>query len=179
MYIFNRNNNRFVRRLQGHYQAVVSVFILLIIGIVIFLVTWQASPIPSGIAKQINYVIFYPQTTSALQIKSSSIKYDRSIKQLSFIASFGGSTLTFSEQSTPDAFNIGLNYYNEFVQNLGDYDTFSAIDGTVSLTRPTGLSQETAVMNAKGTLMFVKSSKNLDEDSWKLLFNSFKFIQPS
>ncbi|HUD05657.1 MAG TPA: hypothetical protein VMR18_01895 [Candidatus Saccharimonadales bacterium] len=66
---------------------------------------------------------------------------------------------------------------NSIIEKLNGYASFDSVDGTVSLTNPTEVKSETAVMNAKGTLLFAKSNGNLSENSWKLLFNSLDYSQ--
>jgi hypothetical protein len=134
--------------------------------------------IPTAIQKQVNFVIFYPQPNNQITLEKSTIKYDKSIAQISYIVNFANQHITFSEQASPDSFAADPTFYSNFVQKLNGYATFDSLNGTVNLTLPTEIKTETGVMNAKGTLVFVKSSGNLSENNWKLLFNSLSYTQP-
>jgi len=136
--------------------------------------------IPENIAQQVNFVIFYPAPTNQIVIQKPSFKYDKSIKQISFIVRFDGQSITFAEQSSPDSFSDDPNFYPQFIQKLNGYATFASIDGSVDLTVPKEIKDEAGVMNAKGTLLFAQSTTgNLSENAWKQLFNSLVYVQPN
>jgi hypothetical protein len=139
----------------------------------------KPSTIPESILKQVNFVIFYPNPSGQTMIERNTIKYDKSLEQVSFIVDFGGRSITFAEQSSPDSFAADPNFYPEFIEKLGGYVTFNSVSGRVDLTRPAQVNAETGVMNARGTLLFAKSNGNLNENNWKLLFNSFSYTQPN
>jgi hypothetical protein len=135
--------------------------------------------IPENITQQVNFVIFYPAKTNQIVIQRPSFKYDKSIKQVSFIVRFSGQSITFAEQSSPDSFSDDANFYPQFIQKLNGYAAFDSINGTVNLTVPTETKNEAGVMNAKGTLLFAQSTTgNLNENNWKELFNSLSYVQP-
>ena len=138
----------------------------------------RPSVIPSAIRRQANFAIFYPNPSKQIYILPSSFKYDTSLSQVAFAARFANRSITFAEQSSPDSFAATPTFYANFITKLGGYATFSSIDGTVSLTEPAQVNAQTAVMNTKGTLLFAKSSNDMSENNWRLLFNSLSFTQP-
>jgi hypothetical protein len=132
-------------------------------------------PIPKNIQSQLDFTPYLIQPDTGVTIDKGSYKYDLSQKGLSFIATgkdFG--KLTVSEQATPQQFIDIPEVYSKLVDKLNRYGAFDNDMGTVYLTRPddqrTG---QTAVINSKGVLMFVRSSKNLSDDQWRKLFGSF------
>jgi len=68
--------------------------------------------------------------------------------------------------------------YDKVVTSMNGYGKFDCDSGTVHLTRPKDLAgKQAAVMNAKGTLMFVKPASDLSEDQWRKLFNGLEVIK--
>jgi hypothetical protein len=139
----------------------------------------RGSVVPRTIAKQVNFVIFYPKPSQQTGIEEKTFKYSSSLGQVSFIVNFAGQQITFAEQSSPDSFSVDPSFYSAFIQKLNGYATFDSIDGRVDLTQPTEVNAQTAIMNAKGTLLFAKASGNISENNWRLLFNSVVYNQPS
>jgi hypothetical protein len=150
---------------------------LVIILAVTFLLWPKSSIVPPTITKQTDFVLFYPNDP-AISTQKETFKYDPSAKIFSFTASLQGKTIAFTEQSTPSQFSDIPQYYPALIDKLNGYDSFQNAIGQVDLTRPTEVKSETAVMNAKGTLVFARSNGDLSKDSWKLLFNSLSYIQP-
>jgi hypothetical protein len=159
-------------------RSIVAIVLLLAVVICVYAYTRGPSAVPSTIREQANFAIFYPNPTQQIYILPGSFKYDKSLAQVAFIARFAGQSVTFAEQSSPDSFAADPTFYSNFITKLGGYATFSSVDGTVSLTEPAQVNTQTAVMNTKGTLLFAKSSGNISENDWKLLFNSLSYTQP-
>jgi hypothetical protein len=134
--------------------------------------------VPKNILRQVNFPVFYPEPNKQIKVQTKSFKYDSSQGQISFIVALDNRSITFAEQSSPDSFGADPNFYSAFIQKLNGYATFDSVDGTVSLTYPAQVNSQTAVMNAKGTLLFAKSTGDISENSWKLLFNSLTYTQP-
>jgi hypothetical protein len=139
----------------------------------------RSAVVPHSIRSQANFAIFYPQPSRQITIQKKTFKYDQSLGQVSYIVSFDGQQLTFAEQSSPDSFSADPTFYPAFIQKLDGYAAFSSVNGRVDLTRPAQVQTETGVMNAKGTLLFAKSSGDLSENNWKLLFNALTNTQPN
>jgi hypothetical protein len=132
-------------------------------------------PIPKNIQSQLDFTPYLVQPGTGITIDTSSYKYDASQKGLSFIArgkEYG--KLTISEQPTPQQFIDIPEVYSKLVDKLNRYGVFDNAIGTVYLTRPDGQhTGQTAVINSKGVLMFVRSAKDLSDDQWRKVFGSF------
>ena len=116
-----------------------------------------------------HFPVFLPVT--AITLNASSYKFDPGQKVLSFTGRLGdGQTVTFAEQATPDPFNDIPNYYTQFLTKIFEYEAFDSLQGTVHLTHPNGAGQA-AVMNAKGTLMFVRVAHDEPKSAWQQIFN--------
>ena len=139
----------------------------------------KPDPVPKSIQNNVSFAIFYPQPSQQTVFKQNSFKYDKTLAQVTFVINFDKQKITFAEQSTPDSFVNDPNLYSQFVKSLNGYTSFDSLNGRVDLVRPTELRTETGVMNAKGTLMFAESDGNLNEDNWRLVFNSLLNTQPN
>jgi hypothetical protein len=159
-------------------RSIVGIVIVLAVAIAVYVHCMKPSVVPSTIRKRANFAIFYPNPSKQIYIPVNSFKYDASLNQVAFVVRFAGRSVTFAEQPSPDSFAADPTFYSNFITKLGGYATFSSIDGTVSLTEPAQVDTQTAVMNTKGTLLFAKSSGNINENNWKLLFNSLSYTQP-
>jgi hypothetical protein len=153
---------------------------VVVIGVAI-VVFWPRahSIIPAAIARQTNFVLFYPREEPDIKIQTSSIKYSTSIKQFSFIVNYQGRSITFAEQTTPEQFTDIPAYKDAFLTKLGSYETFENSIGRVDLTRPKETKNQVAVMISKGTLVFAQTNRDMTEDQWRELFNKIVFLQPS
>jgi hypothetical protein len=158
-------------------MAILIAILLIIIGALVWL--RHLHPLPKSIRQQVNYLVFYPASDSGVAVDKSSFKYDAAQKVLSYTVSTQNRTLTVSEQPTPDAFNDVPQAYDKLVQSLGEYGSFDSLFGKVSLTRPQQLhGQQSAVMNAKGTLLFAHPTQGeLSDDEWRQLFNSLRVVK--
>lgn len=170
-----------MKRLRSKITLIAIVMILIIIAIAVGIIWYinASAVVPQSIRKQANFAIFYPQPGQQITIQKSTFKYDKSLGQVSYIVNFDSRQLTFAEQSSPDSFSADPTFYPAFIQKLDGYATFSSVNGRVDLTRPAQVQAETGVMNAKGTLLFAKSSGDLSENNWKLLFNALSNTQPN
>jgi hypothetical protein len=162
-------------------SVTIMIILSLIAGGVLGYMRWQKSKIiiPPAIKKQVTSVIFWPSKDAPVLSDKQTIKYNPNEKLLSYVAhTSNGRELIISEQPTPDSFNDIPQVFSKFTEGLHQYTSFSTPDGTVSLTRPKELKGgQTAVMSAKGTLMFIKPSKDLSDDEWRQLFNNLEIIR--
>jgi hypothetical protein len=111
-----------------------------------------------------------------LLIAGGSFAY---LKFHSHIVNFNGALITFSEQSSPSTFVNDTSLYPEFISKLNGINAFVSVNGTVNITHPQGSQYETAVMNAKGTLLFAQSTnKDISQSNWQLLFNNLLYTRP-
>lgn len=134
--------------------------------------------IPPRIKKQISFVILLPQGDQSVKIDRASFKYDSNLKVLTFVVTCFGIKNTVSEEAAPDAFNDIPGYYDKLIETLNGYSTFGTVIGNVSLTRPVEFhGDQSAVLNAKGTLLFAHPVKDLSDSQWREFFNSLNVIK--
>jgi hypothetical protein len=163
--------------IRQHWKVLVSIFGLLII-IAAGLIVHQAlqSPIPAKIRKQVSFPILLPKKQDAV-INNSSYKFDSDQKVFSFTAYLMSDhqLATFTEQATPSPFLDIPNFYPQFLQTLHEYQSFDGLQGTVYLTHPKGVGQA-AILNSKGTLMFIRVPHDEPQSTWQPLTNHLKTI---
>jgi hypothetical protein len=134
-------------------------------AVALLLLLRKEPAIPPVINKEASFVIFYPGENSQTKINKETFKYNTQAKNLSFIV---------SEQSTPEGFVDIPQAYDKLIESLRAYASFDSFYGKVDLTHPKEFSgQQSAVMNSKGTLIFVHPTNgSLSTDQWKQLFNN-------
>jgi hypothetical protein len=151
--------------------AIGSVAMLgLLIGVGLYILRPQP-PIPDNIYKKLNFSLFYPDPASGYKINQAFVSYDSNAKVVIFHAKSGGRDMLISEQATPAVFNDIPDYYQKLIEKLNGYSSFDSINGTVSLTKPTELKGvQTAILNSKGILMFIRPNQTLSDDDWRKFF---------
>jgi len=152
---------------------------LVTIGLVVIGVMLVAPkpPVPVEIKRAVTSTIMVPQVRE-VEVSRDSMIYDSKLKLLSFtVAAYGVKTVV-SEQPTPESFIDIPQVYDKVVTNMNEYSKFDSDSGTVHLTRPKDLKgKQAAVMNAKGTLMFVKPDRDLSDEQWRKLFNGLEVVK--
>jgi hypothetical protein len=161
--------------------GIVSVILLGAIGFGLIHVFKTKYPIPKPIASKITFVIFYPTNDSVVKVDRDTIKYDTGNGLLSFVARMpNGTKIILSEQATPESFVDILPAYTALIERLQGYSSFETPNGKVSLTHPKELQGlQSALMNAKGTLMFARPEKNISDADWHRIFNSLQQLPQS
>ncbi len=157
----------------------IGVGIVAAIGLVVILglVLGPKAAVPGSIKRQVTSTLLVPQGGDT-QVNRESMKYDSSIKLLTFNAVMGETKMVFSEQPTPDSLNDIPQVFDNLMSSMGQYSSFVTDTGTVNLTRPKELvGKQAAVLNSKGTLMFVKPDKDLSEDQWRKLFKNLAIVK--
>ena len=138
-------------------------------------------PIPHDILKQAAFGIWYPAANPPeFKVDRGAVKYsvNGQDKLVTFVARGLTNNLSFTEQAVPDSFNDIPQLYDKLIEKLRAYSTFDSVNGTVSLTRPEELKGgQTAVMRAKGTMVFVRPDKDLSADDWRRLMNNLSFAR--
>jgi len=169
-----------LRKYKKNYRLITILLVVIIVCIIGYFmsISPKPDPVPKSIQNRVSFTIFYPVPSQQTVFKQDSFKYNKSLSQITFVVNFDKRNITFAEQSTPGSFNSSPSFYQSFVQKLGGYATFDAVNGRVDLTLPIQTEEQTAIMNAKGTLLFANSSGKISENNWKLLFNSVNNIQP-
>ena len=156
--------------------AFVGVVAIGLIAIIILLLA-PKSPVLPAIKRQLTSTLLLPQG-GGIRVDPASVKYDASTKYLSYTASYAATTLTASEQPTPETFIDIPQTYDKVILSMGTYKSFDVGVGTVHITKPQNTnSQQVGVINAKGTLMFVRASKDLTDDQWRLFFKTLAIEQ--
>ena len=152
---------------------------LVIVGVIVIagLSVWQNATkpvLPDAVARQLSFGVYFPTTKlQDVSIDKRTISYQTSGGRLSYRAQLAdGTTIDVNQQATPESFIDIPQTYEKLVTSLQPYSNFESINGRVSLTRPAELKgSQSAVMNAKGTLLFARPSKSLTNDQWRQLFN--------
>ena len=130
--------------------------------------------LPSTVAQQLSFGVYFPKAkTTVATIDKGTIRYQASGGLFSYTARLAdGTTVSVNQQATPISFVDIPQAYDKLVSSLQPYTSFESINGKVSLTYPKELKGgQSAVMNAKGTLLFARPSKSLSDDQWRQLFN--------
>lgn len=135
--------------------------------------------IPRQVLNQATFGVWYPTAgTLGLQVDRGTVKNTASgqDKLVTFVARNPSNNLSFTEQAVPDSFNDIPQLYDKLIEKLRGYATFDSVNGTVSLTRPEEFkSGQTAVMKAKGAMVFIRPDKDLSTDDWRRLINNLSF----
>lgn len=139
----------------------------------------QPHPLPSEISSKINFIVFYPNSNSKVEVDQNSFKFDESTKLLTFTANLAQNRLTFAEQSTPERYVDIPQSFDKLIETLNPYTSFDSFYDRVYLTKPKELSgKQSAIMNSKGTLMSISATEGeLTVEDWKRLFNSFEVLR--
>lgn len=153
--------------------------VLVIVGLAVIsgLGIWrsgQRPALPSAVAEQLSFGVYFPTTkTTIARVDKHTISYQASSGLLGYTATLtDGTTVSVNQQATPESFVDIPQAYEKLVSSLQPYSSFDSINGKVSLTHPKELQGgQSAVMNAKGTLLFARPSKSLTNDQWRQLFN--------
>ena len=152
----------------------IGLITLLVVIELISLLTVLIAPKPSispTIAKKLTSTLFIPGGETS--VDRTSAKYDSPNSLLSYKATYANVSLTVSEQPSPSTFSDVPASYDKFTADLGQYEQFDSRLGSVHLVRLVKENNhQVAVMNAQGTLMFVKPDKELTTDQWKIFFKN-------
>jgi len=128
--------------------------------------------IPPAIQTAVTFPILIPDQRQSQPYPVMNMRYDASLSRLTYQTAISGSLIDISEQATPEAFVDVPQAYDKLIASLVEYKSFGSPQGTVSLTHPKELhGAQSAVMNGKGTLLFARPNKDLDDASWQRLFS--------
>ena len=137
----------------------------------------HTSPLPKQISSQLKFIPFVTQKTAQVSLPEA-VTYNSSAQVLTYQTYFSGTHLVTSEQPTPESFSDVPQAYNALINKMRGKDNFDSVNGTVNITYPVELNgTQTAVMNSKGVLIFVKPDKNLSTNDWKQFFNNLQISQ--
>ncbi len=171
---------------RGHrwvYRLIISGFVMVILvgvgGYLAYRKHASSKPtIDPNIRSAISFAALWPAKSAQLTVGTSTIKYSKADKLFSYVATTNeGITLTISEESTPESFIDAPNSYEKLLAGMQKYRSFESQVGTVYLTRPPQLGGgQSAVMNSKGTLLFVRPSRDLSDEAWMKIFNNLQLL---
>ena len=167
-----------LRRNKPRLMTII-LFVLLAVGIGGY---WgyhvYTQPFSKKIVDQVGFGIWYPRTTkTGYKLQKNTIQFDQRLNILSFIASNGSQELTFNEQVVPENFARDPGLFSDTVAQIPQITTLESIYGTVSITRPSEDGGVSAIMRARGTMLAVRSSKDMVADEWRSIFNGLDFVQ--
>ena len=126
-------------------------------------------------------MILFPEKTSPYKADPKSMEFnpDPSYKSLTFKAKSHVTELIITQQATPENFTDIPQLYDKTVEAMKPYGSIDTKQGKVTLTTPDkSNNNQVAVMNNHGTLVFVRSEKDLDNDQWRQFFNGLQLITP-
>lgn len=154
--------------------AILGITLLVSSGAVISYKILKKPPaIPTAISTQLSYGAFIPAQGKPGSSLPQQVKYDSSQKLLTYNLDYENVNLIVSEQPTPESFSDVPQAYPALLDKLHQRDTIDTINGQLTITYPKELNGgQTAVMNSKGTLIFVRPNANLSTDQWRKFFNS-------
>jgi hypothetical protein len=159
----------------SYKKLAISAVIVLVIISAAFAVgyyLWPKPILPSSVTKQVNFTVFVPNEKVTV-VNKNSAKYDEKLKLLSYDIVANNIKIVISLQPTPESFTEIPEAYDRVVASMNEYAKFENNLGVVRLTRPTDLDgKQVAVLNAKGTLAFIKPESDLTDDEWKDFFNN-------
>lgn len=134
--------------------------------------------LPPAVASKVTFPVFMPDGEATATYDQTTVSYQADADVLSYTAKLaGGEELYINQQPTPESFIDIPQAYDKLIASLQPYSTFDTANGRVSLTKPKELNgKQSAVMNAKGTLMFIRSETDLSDSQWRQVFNNLKII---
>lgn len=138
----------------------------------------QSQNVWAKVLSQADFGVWYPPAKNGYTLDASTIQYKvtGSDKLITFVVRKGSANLSFTEQAVPESFTDVPQVYDKLIERLRGYSTFEGVNGKVDLTRPEELGGgQTAVMKARGTLVFVRPSDNLSVDDWRVIMNGLTF----
>lgn len=132
--------------------------------------------IPVALTKQTGYEVLYPANNTAAKVDNKTFQFDEKDKLLSYIGYTPSNTkLVISQQALPPSLKAGQPAYDLLISRMLGYKTFKTEIGNVTLTRPTQFKgDQFAILRTKDSLLFIRPAKDISDEQWKELFNSFK-----
>jgi hypothetical protein len=166
--------------MKKRYIVMVAIGVsLLSIGLSLYFVLRPQKPdIIRQTQKKVGFTIFAPsRDDKTWLLNKESIEYDTTVGVLTLHIQQGSNSIVITEQATPEPFTDIPNYSSIFLGKLNEYKELTVSLGTISLTHPTELKgSQSAVMNVRGTLMFLHPTTDLSDNEWKSVFNSLQTL---
>lgn len=126
-----------------------------------------------------NFGMWYPKHTADYDVDEKSLHFDPSSSTITFklINKKEHNELMFTEQAVPESFAVAPQAFDQQVAGLRQVTKIDSINGTVALTRPFENGGVTAIMRSQGTIVYVFSGKELDNNTWLGIFNSLELYK--
>lgn len=160
------------------FVAVVTVIAAALVIATLYFFLKPSDPLPAKISNEVTFITYIP--SGDWSIKKGTEAFSDTL--LAFTAqqkSGSATTVAITQQSSPEIFNDVPQYYPTLLDRLKQYASFGSVHGTVYLTRPAELKgKQQAIMNSKGTLMFVHSTDEMSEAEWRKFFNTLQLRTP-
>ena len=163
---------------RGLVLFVLSLALIGVLGIVARNSLASDDTLPPAIAQQVTHPVFMPGDDTTATVERPSINFQADADLLSYTATLmSGAKIFVNQQPTPESFIDIPQAYDKLLGSLQPYANFESLNGKVTLTKPKELQgEQSAVMNTKGTLMFIRSDTEISQDDWRKLFNNLKII---
>ena len=149
----------------------------LMFGIVISIILYLTNSrgfVSKKLNDQISFSVMHPGSNSRVRTDKSSITYDPAQKYITYTGKYNSQPLTISEQSTPQQYIDIPEAFARQMDQWHESSTFISSVGTVHITRPEHKTY-TAVLNERGTLVFVTSITPISNEDWRQIFRSMTF----
>jgi len=163
--------------IRSHKGALIAgIVCLAVVGAVALCMFWRdpSSSLPAGLKKQINFATYFPDTSWTVATEDAS--YQNGV--LRFTSRQATRRLTFTEQATPQVFSEIPQYFPTLLTKMNQYASFTSAVGTVYLTKPTELKGgQTAVLEARGSLLFIRPNQEFTDRQWQQLFDSLRLFK--
>ncbi len=98
-------------------------------------------------------------------------KYDPDKKVLGYVTDFEGTSMTISQQELPEDIKSGKTNVLTIAQSIKAVKSIDTQNGTTYLATDEKTKAQTAVFSANDVLVFVRSSKTLDDEDWRRYIN--------
>ena len=151
--------------------AIASILVIAGGGAGVFWWTNSQPPISSKVRDKVSFAILSPKH-SDYRIAPESVRYDSSAKILTFSLKHDDTSITFTEQATPDLIASFPDMLSRQFDMKKNKKTIATSAGTIYVATNQDLhQQQVGAMNSKGTLLFAQPNHALDEDTWRQLFS--------
>ncbi len=163
-----------MNRLYVLLIAILSIIVVVFGG---FYLLAPNDVVPREVKDQVATTILIPKDEK-IDIAKQSYKYDGVNELLTFNATYENRKLVITQQPTPEGFTDIPQAYDSLVSQMGEYAKFDAAIGVVYLTSPKDQKNvQIAVMNTKGTLVFVKVAGGMSKQEWMKFFGTFEIAK--
>lgn len=126
---------------------------------------------------QVPFQALYPTPDQSLEASDQGFHYYDSEKLVVIEALLTDIDVrvVLSQQQLPQELKDSNEKYEELLSTMHQYASLSTKYGKVALARPTDQGgQQTAVMVAGATLIFIRANEDLTEDQWRIFINGLQ-----